>query len=93
MDMDNDKDMDKDMDMDMDKDMNMVIDIINYAEIPNLPISCCTPRTGKFKSTLKNTCRKLTKKRFIQIKKMRIENSAKPLRRNHSPTGDKSIDV
>jgi hypothetical protein len=45
MDIDNDKDMDKDMDMVMDK--------INYAEIPNLSISCCTTRTGKFKSTLK----------------------------------------
>jgi hypothetical protein len=30
--------MDKDMDMDMGKDMDMAIDIINYEEIPNLPI-------------------------------------------------------
>ncbi len=75
MDMDIDMDMDKDNDKDKNMDKVMVMDIINYVEMPDLPISCCNMKTGKFKSTLKNFCRRLfifniflSKKRYIICK-------------------------
>jgi hypothetical protein len=59
MDMDIDMDMDKDNDKDKNMDKGMVMDINNYVEMPDLTISCCNMKTGKFKRTLKNFCKRL----------------------------------
>jgi hypothetical protein len=69
--------MNTDMDTDKDKDIDLNMDIINYAEMPDLPISRCNTRTSKFKSMLENICRLLdylqyfkeVKQRFMQIKR------------------------